>query len=83
MEWQSQLVISFMENSEIDRYSRDVWQLIQAFNSQRDRQALTEKYRKMRKDAFTFFRGTCHLFYQDLPQESTLNLAPVVWICGD
>ena len=72
-----------MINSEIDRDSHDVWQLIQVFNSQRDRQAVTEKYRKMRKDAFTFFRGTCHLFYQDLPQESTLNLAPVVWICGD
>lgn len=73
-----------MENtSTIYRDSRDVWQLIQTFNSQRDRQAVTQKYRKMRKDAFTFFRGTCHLFYQDLPPASTLNLAPVVWICGD
>jgi uncharacterized protein (DUF2252 family) len=71
------------KNSAIDRYHRDVWQLIQSFNAQRDRQAVTEKYRKMRKDAFTFFRGTCHLFYQDLPPASTLNIAPAVWICGD
>ncbi len=62
---------------------RDVWQSIQTFNSQRDRQILVQKYRKMRKDAFTFFRGTCHLFYQDLPTDSNLNLAPAAWICGD
>ncbi len=72
-----------MEDSSTDRYSRDAWELIQAFNSQRDRQVLIRKYLKMRKDAFTFFRGTCHLFYQDLPQSSSLNLAPVTWICGD
>jgi uncharacterized protein (DUF2252 family) len=63
--------------------SRDVWGLIQAFNSQRERATLNQKYRKMRKNAFTFFRGTCHLFYRDFPQDSTLNLAPIVWICGD
>jgi uncharacterized protein (DUF2252 family) len=62
---------------------RDVWGLIQAFNSQRNRATLDRKYRKMRKNAFTFFRGTCHLFYRDLPQDSILNLAPNVWICGD
>jgi uncharacterized protein (DUF2252 family) len=62
---------------------RDVWGLIQAFNSQRERATLDRKYRKMRKNAFTFFRGTCHLFYRDLPQDSILNLAPNVWICGD
>ncbi|WP_373540432.1 DUF2252 domain-containing protein [Chamaesiphon sp.] len=72
-----------MEDISTDCYSRDAWELIQAFNSQRDRQVLIQKYLKMRKDAFTFFRGTCHLFYQDLPRSSNLNLAPVVWICGD
>ena len=63
--------------------NRDVWGLIQAFNSQRDRATLDQKYRKMRKNAFTFFRGTCHLFYRDLPPDSILNLAPIVWSCGD
>jgi uncharacterized protein (DUF2252 family) len=62
---------------------RDVWGLIQAFNSQRDRDILVQKYLKMRKNAFSFFRGTCHLFYRDLPPDSILNAAPTVWICGD
>jgi uncharacterized protein (DUF2252 family) len=70
---------------------RDVWELIQAFNSQRDcyrrrqavRDTLTQKYLKMRKNAFIFFRGTCHLFYRDLPPDSILNIAPIVWSCGD
>lgn len=62
---------------------RDVWGLIQTFNSQRDRATLGQKYSKMRKSAFAFFRGTCHLFYRDLPQDSILNIAPNVWICGD
>jgi uncharacterized protein (DUF2252 family) len=63
--------------------NRDVWRLIQEFNSQRDRDILAQKYQKMRKNAFSFFRGTCHLFYRDLPPDSILNLAPIVWICGD
>jgi uncharacterized protein (DUF2252 family) len=62
---------------------RDVWGLIQGFNSQRDRDILAQKYQKMRKNAFTFFRGTCHLFYRDLPPDSIFNIAPTVWICGD
>ncbi len=63
--------------------TRDIWKLIQAFDRQRNPQILTRKYIKMRKNAFGFFRGTCHLFYRDLPQEWELNLAPFVWICGD
>ena len=62
---------------------RDVWGLIQAFNSQRDRDIVAQKYVKMRKSAFAFFRGTCHLFYRDLPSASILNTAPSVWSCGD
>ncbi len=63
--------------------NRDVWGLIKAFNSQRDRDILAQKYAKMRKNAFVFFRGTCHLFYRDLPQDSIFKTAPVTWICGD
>ncbi|WP_373545527.1 DUF2252 domain-containing protein [Chamaesiphon sp.] len=62
---------------------RDIWKLIQAFDRQRNPKILTQKYIKMRKNAFGFFRGTCHLFYRDLPKEWELNLAPFVWICGD
>ena len=63
--------------------TRDIWKLIQVFDRQRNPKILTQKYIKMRKNAFGFFRGTCHLFYRDLPQEWELNLAPFVWICGD
>jgi uncharacterized protein (DUF2252 family) len=62
---------------------RDIWSLVQAFNLGRDRGMLKKKYAKMRKSAFVFFRGTCHLFYRDLPVDSILNAAPVTWICGD
>ena len=68
-----------MENQQ----DRNIWELIQAFNLQRDRDSLTQKYIKMRKNAFTFFRGTCHLFYRDLPPDWILNIAPTVWSCGD
>jgi uncharacterized protein (DUF2252 family) len=63
--------------------NRDVWQLIQAFNRQRDPELVRKKYSKLADDAFSFFRGTCHLFYHDLPSNLTNRLAPNVWICGD
>lgn len=67
----------------VDNADRDVWEMIRSFNSQRDPQLVSQKYRKMRKNAFAFFRGTCHLFYQDLPIKSSFSFAPPVWICGD
>jgi uncharacterized protein (DUF2252 family) len=63
--------------------NRDVWQSIQAFDRGRAPNILPLKYAKLRKSAFAFFRGTCHLFYQDLPQQLTIVPAPKVWICGD
>ncbi|MEI6044473.1 MAG: DUF2252 domain-containing protein [Chloroflexota bacterium] len=61
----------------------EVVERIQAFNRGRSPELLQLKYRSMSKDAFTFFRGTCHLFYEDWPTETPLNEAPPVWICGD
>ena len=72
-----------MDNNLINPNDRDIWQLIQAFDRQRDPNILAKKYAKMRKNAFVFFRGTCHLFYRDFPVNSSLNSAPVTWICGD
>jgi uncharacterized protein (DUF2252 family) len=72
-----------MSESFASQRDRDIWELIQSFNLQRDPQFLRQKYHAMRKNAFVFFRGTCHLFYRDLPIESSLNLAPATWICGD
>ncbi|MEH1822182.1 MAG: DUF2252 domain-containing protein [Nostoc sp.] len=64
-----------MTNNIIDR--------IHHFNLGRNPKLLELKYKAMRSDVFTFYRGTCHLFYEDFPKDSPLNAAPPVWICGD
>jgi uncharacterized protein (DUF2252 family) len=56
---------------------------LQAFNRGRDPERLAMKYAAMAKDPFAFFRGTCHLFYEDWPQGSPLDASPAAWICGD
>jgi uncharacterized protein (DUF2252 family) len=56
---------------------------IQAFNAGRDPKIVQRKYEKIAQDSFTFFRGTCHLFYEDWPSQTPLNQAPSTWICGD
>ena len=53
------------------------------FNAGRDPQRLALKYQKMRASPFAFLRGTCHLFYEELPQSGLLKKAPLVWVCGD
>jgi uncharacterized protein (DUF2252 family) len=62
-----------------------VFERIQQFNQTRDPQLVTLKYQKMQADqsAFTFLRGTCHLFYEDWPTATPLDTAPLTWICGD
>jgi Uncharacterized protein conserved in bacteria (DUF2252) len=59
----SKLVIIFMSDSLTERSHRDIWELIRSFNGERDPKIVSRKYRKMRKNDFAFFRGTCHLFY--------------------
>jgi uncharacterized protein (DUF2252 family) len=56
---------------------------IESFNAGRNPELLAQKYQNMRSDVFTFYRGTCHLFYEDFPENSPLNSAPLAWICGD
>lgn len=41
------------------------------------------KYAFMNQNSFRFFRGTCHLFYEDLAKSNPLPGSPSVWICGD
>jgi uncharacterized protein (DUF2252 family) len=60
-----------------------VLERIQRFNQTRDPQLVALKYQKMQEDAFTFFRGSCHLFYEDWSADAVLNTAPLVWMCGD
>jgi uncharacterized protein (DUF2252 family) len=56
---------------------------IQKFNRDRDPEILRLKFQKMQQDPFVFFRGSCHLFYEDFPNDSRLNRAPKSWSCGD
>jgi uncharacterized protein (DUF2252 family) len=61
----------------------DVIERIEKFNQGRIPELLHLKYKSMEANSFAFFRGTCHLFYEDWPVESVLNTAPSVWVCGD
>ncbi|NET74057.1 MAG: DUF2252 domain-containing protein, partial [Sphaerospermopsis sp. SIO1G2] len=56
---------------------------IDNFNHGRDTELLKLKYKKLAADQFSFFRGTCHLFYEDLPPDIPFHSAPLTWICGD
>lgn len=53
------------------------------FNAGRDPERLALKYQALASNAFSFLRGTCHLFYERLANHSALDAAPAAWICGD
>jgi uncharacterized protein (DUF2252 family) len=54
-----------------------------AFNKELLPEMVQLKYEAMTENAFRFFRGTCHLFYEDLAAAKPLPLSPLAWICGD
>lgn len=54
---------------------------IKQFNDNRLPVYTAMKYQLMAENAFRFFRGTCHLFYEDL--QHALPASPTGWICGD
>ncbi len=56
---------------------------IETFNQGRIPDMLRVKYDLMRKNLFRFYRGTGHLFYEDLRTNNILPASPLVWICGD
>lgn len=62
---------------------RNVIKRIKTFNDGRIPELLQLKYKGMRENAFRFYRGSCHLFYQDLPAKSPLLKSPLAWVCGD
>lgn len=65
------------------RTIRSVPDRILAFNDGRDPERLRRKYKAMAKSAFAFFRGTCHLFWEDWEGGRVLDRAPLAWACGD
>lgn len=56
---------------------------IKFFNSNRLPEYTAIKYRKMAMDPFVFFRGTAHLFYEDLSGTHVIPRYPLTWVCGD
>lgn len=66
-----------------DKAMRDVYQSVMQFNQNRNAHFLPTKYKLMASSAFRFFRGSCHLFYQDLVQNQTWEDQTLAWVCGD
>ncbi|MBI1766775.1 MAG: DUF2252 family protein [Bacteroidetes bacterium] len=58
-------------------------QRIKEFHHERNQPTLALKYKLMADNDFTFYRATCHLFYEDLHKSSALARGPLVWVCGD
>ncbi|HEX5657723.1 MAG TPA: DUF2252 family protein [Polyangiales bacterium] len=53
------------------------------FNQGRDPERLAMKFARMSESPFAFLRGSCHLFYAQLPRAAVLRKAPLAWACGD
>jgi len=60
-----------------------IYERLTAFNKNRLPGMVKLKYQAMSANVFRFYRGTCHLFYEDLAAADTLPPSPVTWICGD
>src|SRR5690242_1852264 len=56
---------------------------ILAFNRDRKSKLLRLKFRRMKKDAFAFFRGSDHLFASRWPGLRPQDVGPASLICGD
>jgi uncharacterized protein (DUF2252 family) len=61
----------------------NVAERIRNFNSTRDPSFLSLKYKLMAESPFRFFRGSCHLFYEDLADFNHIPGSPATWLCGD
>ncbi|HEY4154847.1 MAG TPA: DUF2252 family protein [Puia sp.] len=53
------------------------------FNKDRLSRIVQLKYEAMAENLFRFYRGTNHLFYEDLQKAASLPESPLAWICGD
>jgi uncharacterized protein (DUF2252 family) len=62
---------------------KDIPARIKIFNKRLISELLPYKFEAMRENPFRFYRGTCHLFYEDFQQTSSLIGTPSVWLCGD
>lgn len=60
-----------------------VYERVLAFNKDRLPDIVQLKYAGMAENVYRFYRGTCHLFYEDFCKEEHIPESPLTWICGD
>ncbi len=58
-------------------------QRILQFNSDRLVGVVELKYEAMAENLFRFYRGTNHIFYEDLMKADVMPFSPTAWISGD
>lgn len=56
---------------------------LKAFNANRLPEMVQLKYEGMAENVFRFFRGTCHVFYENISKVKALPESPPTWVCGD
>jgi len=56
---------------------------IEEYNKGRSPKILNYKYKVMTVNMFSFYRGTCHIFYEDFYKQKAFVPSPLSWICGD
>jgi uncharacterized protein (DUF2252 family) len=61
----------------------ELYQKLKAFNRPRLPEMVKLKYEAMTENVFRFFRGTCHLFYENLSKTKNFPASPATWISGD
>ncbi|MBS1519809.1 MAG: DUF2252 family protein [Bacteroidetes bacterium] len=60
-----------------------VYERIVAFNKDRLPDMVKLKFAGMAENVYRFYRGTCHLFYEDFCKAEHIPESPLTWICGD
>lgn len=63
--------------------SDEVVEAILSYNAGRDPERLRLKYASMASSAFSFLRGSCHLYYQRMVENGLSPGGPAAWSCGD
>ncbi|MGZ3928263.1 MAG: DUF2252 domain-containing protein [Mucilaginibacter sp.] len=61
----------------------DIYKRIINFNKGLLPDIVKLKYAAMAENIYRFYRGTCHLFYEDICKIRDLPPSPAAWICGD
>jgi len=61
----------------------EITQRILDFNKDRQPGLVRLKYEAMAENLFRFYRGTNHVFYEDLAKADTMPFSPTAWISGD